>query len=84
MYLVEDGVGEVEEVERGDIITDDDDAPNVIRVCDSHNFSIKGWIIIIRFLTESSVHFISLLLSTTIKKFWKGYSKFIKHVKVLN
>ena len=42
MYLVEDGVGEVEEVERGDIITDDDHAPNVIRVCDSHNFSIKG------------------------------------------
>ena len=38
MYLVEDGVGEVEEVERGDIITDDDDAPNIIRVCDS----IKG------------------------------------------
>lgn len=34
MYLVEDGVGEVEEVERGDIITDDDDAPNVIRPTD--------------------------------------------------
>ena len=32
VYLIEDGVGEVEEVERGDIITDDDDAPNVIRV----------------------------------------------------
>ena len=52
MYLVEDGVGEVEEVERGDIITDDDDAPNIIRVCDS----IKGWIIIIRFLTKSSLY----------------------------
>ena len=31
-FLIEDGVGDVEEVERGDIITDEDDAPNVIRV----------------------------------------------------
>ena len=31
-YLIEDGVGDVEEVERNDVITDDDDAPNFIRV----------------------------------------------------
>ncbi|XP_066919600.1 von Willebrand factor A domain-containing protein 3B-like [Clytia hemisphaerica] len=30
-YLIEDGVGDIEEVERNDIITDDDDAPNFIR-----------------------------------------------------
>ena len=70
MYLVEDGVGEVEEVERGDIITDDDDAPNVIRVCDSHNFSIKGWIIIIRFLTESSLYIFIAFYNN--KKILKG------------
>jgi len=31
-YLVEDGVGDVEEVDRYDIITDDDDAAHIIKV----------------------------------------------------